>query len=70
MKDNMDIYERNLQRLKKAEKLLDMAVHSGTLVDRSWDNPSDVSSQYAWAALACLKLVIKNQEKYVTKQNK
>lgn len=69
-KPSMDTYERNLQRLRKAEKLIDMAVHSGALVDRNWNEPLNVSSQYAWACLACLKLAIANQENYLKGQER
>ena len=66
----MNADERNLQRLVKAEKLVDLAVHSGTLQDRNWKQPLDVPAQYVWAALACLQLAIKNQAVYLTEKAK
>ena len=56
----MDAYERNLQRLKKAEKLLDLAAHSGTLKDRDWVHPLNTPAQFAWAGIACLQLATSN----------
>ena len=66
----MNAYERNLQRLTKAEKLIDLAVHSGTLQDRNWKQPLDISAQYVWAALGCLQLAIKNQAVYLVERAK
>jgi len=66
----MNTYERNLQRLVKAEILIDLAAHSGTLQDHNWKQPLDTSAQYVWAALACLQLAIKNQAVYLDEKAK
>lgn len=61
----MDVYERNLQRLRKAERLVDLAVHSEALEDCDWNQLLNSSLQYAWAAGACLMMAIKNQEEFI-----